>query len=70
MTEIEGREVRFPKNKYDLVTYVPQHADGNAGHEDCEKGVLIMLKGCHNVMVLYSKSRTIQSTRAEDLVWG
>ena len=67
--KIEGREVRFPENQYDPVTYIPNHANGNAGHPDCEQGVLIRASSKH-LMVLYCKSRTIQTTAPESLVWG
>lgn len=65
--KIEGKEV---SDYYlDPVTYIPGHAEGNAGHPDCEQGVIINVRdGC--VMVLYCKSRTIQATNPNDLVWG
>lgn len=67
--EIEGRELSEKSNYLDPVTYVPGHADGNAGHPDCEKGVIIGLNQ-ETVRVLYSKSRTVQGTDPADLVWG
>ncbi len=67
--EIEGREVTVPANYLDPVTYIPGHAKGNAGHKDCEQGVIINIKGSH-VGVLYCKSRTVQATHPTDLVWG
>ena len=67
--KIEGREVDSYKNFLDLVTYVPFHAKGNAQHEDCEQGVIIEVRE-ENVMVLYCKSRTVQATDPENLVWG
>ena len=51
------------------VTYVPGHANGNAGHKDCELGVIVGISE-DTVKVLYCKSRTVQFTRPEDLVWG
>jgi len=67
--QIDGRAVDISKNYLDPVTYVPAHANGNAGHEDCEKGNIISVSS-NAIKVLYSKSRTVQSTNPEDLVWG
>lgn len=66
---IEGRKVTTEKNYLDPVTYVPAHANNNASHPDCELGVIIRVSGWH-VHVLYCKSRTVQITGAENLVWG
>jgi len=52
------------------VTYVPGHANGNAGHVDCEQGVIVGVAADSGVMVLYCKSRTVQKTDSCDLVWG
>jgi len=38
--KIENKTIT-EKNYLDKVTYVPSHAEGNAGHEDCEQGVII-----------------------------
>ena len=67
--QIEGRDVATPKNYLDPVTYVPNHVGGNAGHADCEPGVIIGVS-VDMVRVLYCKTRTVQSTRPDDLVWG
>lgn len=67
--KIEGRDISTEKNYLDPVTYVPPHAEGNAGHKDCEQGVIISMNDT-NVKVLYCKSRTVQATKPEDLVWG
>lgn len=67
--KIQGSEVSIEKNYLDPVTYVPPHANGNAGHKDCEQGVIVKVTD-EVVMVLYCKGRTVQSTRPEDLVWG
>jgi len=67
--EIEGRKATTNYNYLDPVTYVPGHVDGNAGHSDCEPGVIISINET-NVSVLYSKSRTVQRTDPNDLVWG
>jgi len=68
--EIEGTELKDIKSCYlDPVTYVPSHAAGNAGHLDCEQGVIISFNE-EVVKVLYCNSRTVQGTRPEDLVWG
>jgi len=69
MLTIENREVTTEKNYLDPVTYVPGHAGGNAGHPDCELGVIISVTE-QAIKVLYCKSRTVQSTAPEDLVWG
>lgn len=66
--KIENTELT-EDNHFDLVTYVPGHAAGNAGHLDCEQGVIIEIRE-KSVMVLYCKSRTVQLTNPEDLVWG
>lgn len=67
--KIENKELDMMKNNLDKVTYVPSHANGNAGHPDCEQGVIIGFNKL-GVRVLYSKSRTVQMTNANDLVWG
>lgn len=67
--QIENREINIADNYLDPVTYVPEHAHGNAGHPDCEQGVIIKLYG-KSIYVLYCKSRTIQATNPETLVWG
>ena len=69
MTKIEGRVLTMQTNYLDKVTYVPGHAKGNAGHTDCQQGVIISWNE-DNVKVLYSKGRTIQATNPDDLVWG
>lgn len=67
--KIEDKDVSGDNNYLDPVTYVPGHAQGNAGHEDCELGVIIRIAN-GNVFVLYCKSRTVQATNPSDLVWG
>ena len=67
--KIEGRTVTTKKNYLDPVTYVPGHVNGNAGHSDCELGVIIRINE-DNVSVLYCKSRTVQRTNSADLVFG
>jgi len=67
--EIEGRELNIQDHYLDPVTYIPGHANGNAGHEDCERGVIISFTNTA-VKVLYCKGRTVQSTDPSDLVWG
>lgn len=66
--KIQGLELK-DDDVYSPVTYVPIHANGNAGHKDCEPGVIIRWDD-ENVFVLYSKARTIQRTSPTDLVWG
>ena len=68
--KIEGRRVKAC-HMFDPVTYVPNHAKGDASHEDCEQGVITGFSGEQGVVrVLYCKSRTIQATNPGDLVWG
>lgn len=67
--KIDGREISMPDNYLDPVTYVPGHVNGNAGHKDCEQGVIIRIDG-DTVFVLYCKTRTVQSTNPDELVWG
>jgi len=67
--KIEGKDLRFPDNYLDPVTYVPSHVHGNAGHKDCEKGVIVNITDA-GVFVLYCKSRTVQLTDPNDLIWG
>lgn len=67
--QIESRDVATPKNYLDPVTYVPAHATGNAGHEDCRQGVIVGVT-MSMVRVLYCNTRTVQSTNPDDLVWG
>lgn len=67
--KIETKELDMDLHHLDKVTYVPSHAEGNTGHEDCEQGVIISFNE-YVVHVLYSKSRTMQVTNACDLVWG
>ncbi len=69
MLEIEGRPLNLADNYLDPVTYVPSHVHGNAGHEDCQQGVIISFTE-NFVKVLYCNSRTVQFTNPEDLVWG
>lgn len=66
---IEGREVNMPDDYLSPVTYVPNHVNGNAGHKDCEQGVIIDVRN-GQLRVLYCKGRTVQQTYADDLVWG
>jgi len=57
--------------EYDPVTYVPSHANGDANHKDCERGVYIGLGADgKSARVLYCTGRTIQMTSPSDLVIG
>lgn len=69
MTKIQGKEIIIERDYLSPVTYVPLHAHGNAGHKDCEQGVIIRFNE-RGVFVLYCKSRTVQLTNPENLVWG
>lgn len=66
---IEDIEINMSRHYLDPVTYVPNHAHGNAGHKDCEQGVIIGITD-YGVRVLYCQSRTVQLTSPENLVWG
>ena len=67
--KIQGRELSIDHHCLDKVTYVPGHAKGNAGHPDCQQGVIISWNDTV-VKVLYCDGRTVQSTDPDDLVWG
>lgn len=67
--QIEGRPVTTEANYLDPVTYVPSHVKGNAGHKDCQQGVIIRVTA-ETVFVLYCKTRTVQGKKPSDLVWG
>lgn len=66
--KVEGRELSVD-DYLKKVTYVPNHANGNAGHPDCEQGVIIRWTD-EVVFVLYCKGRTVQATQPENLVFG
>ena len=69
--KIKGRELNKESNYLEPVTYVPNHANGNAGHPDCEQGVIVDFDEKLNIVkVLYCKGRTVQSTHPDNLVWG
>ena len=68
--KIENIELKLT-DIHSPVTYIPVHANGNPNHPDAEQGVIISFsEELGNVKVLYCKSRTIQSTYPEHLVWG
>lgn len=67
--KIEGKKISLIDNYLDKVTYVPDHVNGDAGHKDCEQGVIIDI-GDKSVYVLYCKGRTTQLTNPNKLVWG
>lgn len=64
-------KIKVTKDDYfSPVTYVPEHAKGNAGHVDAEQGVLISVEGENKVRVLYCTGRRIKVTDPRFLVWG
>jgi len=69
MPKIEDVDLDIARNYLDNVTYVPGYAHGNAGHKDCQQGVIISFTE-DSVKVLYCDTRTVQATNPEDLVWG
>ena len=74
MLEIEGRELE-EEDRWSPVTYVPDHAKGNAGHKDCEHCVLLQISSVlgfasNLVSVLNCQTRTRQRVDPKYLVWG
>lgn len=67
--KIEGKPVDLEHNYLDPVTYVPNHANGNAGHADCEPCVVISINDT-TLFVLNCKTRTVQAVNTDNLVWG
>lgn len=67
--KIQGKTVTTERNYLDPVTYVPNHAKGNANHPDAQLGVILAVTE-HGIRVLYCKSRTSQLTNPENLVFG
>lgn len=67
--KIENTELDMEKHYLDKVTYVPSYVNGNAGHPDCEQGVIVGANSDY-VKVLYCNGRTVQATNPDDLVWG
>ena len=65
--QIEGRILK-ESDIHSKVTYVPLHAEGNAGHKDCEGGIITSWNDCY-IFVNYGKGHS-NATRPEDLVWG
>ena len=49
------------------VTYVPQHAEGNASHPDCENG---HIKSWNDGGVFVQYAGNTARTDFKDLVWG
>lgn len=66
---IEGKKLNIKDHYLNSVTYVPAHAKGNTSHKDCEQGVIVDFSE-QSVAVLYTHSRTVQTTNSSDLVWG
>ena len=65
--KIEDRELM--KDDFgSKVTYIPHHAQENAGHEDCKGGTIASWNDRY-VFVDYGTG-TNQATRSQDLVWG
>ena len=50
------------------VTYIPNHAEGNASHPDCEGGTISSWNDSF-IFVNYGRG-TNAATKAENLVWG
>lgn len=65
--QIEGREVTT-EDIGSPVTYIPRHANGDAGHPDCERGNISSFTE-DRVWVRY-QAATGALTPTELLVWG
>ena len=64
---IEGLEVTLD-NVGSPVTYIPNHANGDVNHKDCERGVLSSFND-FTVFVRF-KAPNGASCKTENLVWG
>ena len=64
---IEGIELKI-EMVGSKVTYIPNHAKGNASHPDSEGGT-ISSWNYHFVFVNYGRG-TSAATKTENLVWG
>lgn len=49
------------------VTYVPNHANGNASHKDAEGG---HIKSWNDTFIFVTYQSNTKATRPQDLVWG
>lgn len=49
------------------VTYIPNHANGDASHKDCEEGTI---KRWNSSGVFVNYTRNTCHTRFNNLVWG
>ena len=65
--QIQGRELT-QDDVGSKVTYVPLHAEGDAGHKDCEGGTISSWNDTY-VFVNYGTG-TNQATSPSDLIWG
>ena len=63
--KIENKEIKLPQDYLRPVSYVIKDEESNS----YKRGVIISFSD-EFVKVLYCESRTVQSTRACDLVWG
>lgn len=52
----------------DRVIYVPNHANGDRRHPDCEHGVVTSVGSSGNVFVMYA-GKSVQATYPSDLVF-
>jgi hypothetical protein len=66
---IQGRELK-DSDKGSKVTYIPTHAEGNAGHKDCEGGTISSWNDSCVFVNYYGTETKGQATYPEDLVWG
>lgn len=53
----------------DLVTYIPNHAGDNAGHGDCEQGLVTEVRGEY-VFVRFEGYVSAQACRPQNLIHG
>lgn len=64
---IQGREVK-PDDIGSPVTYIPNHANGDTSHKDCEFGTISSYNDTYVFVKFHSPNG--QACRAENLVWG
>lgn len=64
---IENKEVKND-DIGSTVTYIPDHANGNMSHPDCEKGII----SSYNKDYIFVRFRSPngQACRPENLIWG
>lgn len=59
--EVKNNDIGSP------VTYIPDHANGNMSHPDCEKGIISSYN--ENYIFVRFRSPNSQACRPENLIW-